>query len=31
MDWFDEMWAWLLTPLGVVVALIALWNWPWHF
>lgn len=30
MDWMDTIWAWLLTPLGMIVAIIAAWNWPWH-
>jgi hypothetical protein len=23
----DAIWAWLFTPLGLLLALIALWNW----
>jgi hypothetical protein len=30
MEWLDTIWAWLLTPLGIFVAIVAAWNWPWH-
>jgi hypothetical protein len=30
-DWFEGIWAWIVTPLGLLVAALAIWNWPWHF
>jgi hypothetical protein len=30
-DWFEGIWAWILTPLGLFVAWVAITNWPWHF
>ena len=30
MSIFDSIWGWLLTPVGMFIAAIALWNWPWH-
>ena len=30
MGWLNGIWAWLLTPIGLVAAVIAFWNWPWH-
>ena len=30
MMFFNNIWGWLLTPVGLFIAAIALWNWPWH-
>jgi hypothetical protein len=23
----DELWAWLFTPIGLLILIVALWNW----
>jgi hypothetical protein len=25
--YMNELWAWLWTPVGLILAIIALWNW----
>jgi hypothetical protein len=30
MELFHSLWAWILTPVGLLVTAIAYLNWPWH-
>jgi hypothetical protein len=30
MEILGSIWAWILTPIGLLIAAVAIWNWPWH-
>jgi hypothetical protein len=27
MELFESVWAWILTPIGMIITAIVVWNW----